>query len=150
MSCLHKIYRVLNFRENQYFKSSVACTDIWTFGLYFPLSSPSRTEIGVIPKHSFNAFKTSFRDSSSNMVYLLQIGGCSFPQLIPRAKLSGSSPTHKGIWPLGVTLSEYKKSGKGEVVIHRMKECADFYTESLLYGYCFKIFDLLRSYLLWL
>lgn len=38
---------------------------------------------------------------------------------------------------------EYKKLGKRDVVLCGIKKLAGLYT--VLYGYCFKIFDLLRS-----
>ena len=148
-SCLNKIYKALNFSENQYFKS---CWLHWhmNFWLLLPFIFSQWHWDWSNPKTQFSASKLCLGDRSSNIVYLLQIGGCIFPQLTPRASLSGSSLTDQGCWPFGVPLSEYKKCGKGEVVLHGMKECAVFHTKSLLYGYCFKIFDLLRSYLLWL
>lgn len=102
-SCLHKIYKALIFSENQ---SSVACTDTRTSDLNFPLSSPSGTEITAMLKQ-INASKLYFRDRSSNTVYILQTGDCSFPQLTARTWLSGSCATHQGDWLFMVTVREY-------------------------------------------
>lgn len=61
------------------------------------------------------------------MVYPLQIGGFSFPQLTPKAQLCGICAIHQGDWLFMVTFSENKKSGKGEVFPYEMKEYTVFY-----------------------